>query len=147
MTAPNGFKKSFSLILALLPLTVLLSTAWAAHAAAKIAVVPKWERFEATFKSRTQYTNAFQQATLSVNFVSPNGETNTVPGFWDGGRTWRARFSPGTPGRWTYVTTCSDTANAGLHAQTGDFLCGAAKNQTRFGQHGPIQISRDRRYL
>ena len=31
---------------------------------------------------------------------------------------------PGEAGNWRYTTACSDTANDGLHGQTGEFICG-----------------------
>src|SRR5262245_53511378 len=74
-------------------------------------LVAKWERFEASFKSSVAYTNPVQQTDLAVLFVSPLGETNVVPAFWDGGKTWRVRFSPARLGRWTYTTVCSDPRN------------------------------------
>lgn len=114
-----------------------------AAVAASVTVVPKWERFELTLKSRQAYTNALQQAELRVLFVSPLGETNRTYGFWDGGRTWRVRFAPNFPGRWQYYTMCSDTANTGLHQQTGEFLCSVAMGNSRFREHGPIQVARD----
>ena len=93
------------------------------------------------------YSNAIQDATLTVRFTSPLGETSEVSGFWDGGRVWRARFSPNLPGRWTFKTTCSDSANEGLANQTGEFLCSAAIGPNRFHQHGPVQVARDHRHL
>ena len=78
------------------------------------------------------YSNALQDASLRVVFTSPLGETNEVDGFWDGGRTWRVRFSPDQPGRWKFRTTCSDTANVGLHNETGEFLCTAATGPNPF---------------
>ena len=80
-----------------------------AAAFAKTAVVAKWGRFEHSFKSSLVYSNALQDASLRVVFTSPLGETNEVDGFWDGGRTWRVRFSPDQPGRWKFRTTCSDS--------------------------------------
>ncbi|MBP9900902.1 MAG: DUF4038 domain-containing protein [Verrucomicrobia bacterium] len=115
--------------------------------AAKVMVVPKWERFELTLKSHHGYTNALQQAELRVLFVSPLGETNRAYGFWDGGKTWRVRFAPNFPGRWKFYTMCSDTANAGLHEQAGEFLCSAAAGSYRFGEHGPIQVARDQEHF
>lgn len=115
--------------------------------AADLPVVPKWERFELTLKSRHAYTNALQQAEVRVLFISPLGETNRTYGFWDGGNTWRVRFAPGFPGRWSYYTMCSDTANAGLHGQTGAFLCSAATGNSRFGAHGPVQVARDHEHF
>ncbi len=115
--------------------------------AANLAVVPKWERFELTLKSRDAYTNALQEAEVRVLFVSPLGETNRTYGFWDGGKTWRVRFAPDFPGRWRYYTMCSDTANAGLHGQAGEFLCSAATGGSRFRDHGPIQVARDQAHF
>ncbi len=112
-----------------------------------VLIAPKWGRFEKEFKSTIGYSNAFQEATLKVMFTSPLGETNTVNGFWDGGKTWRVRLSPNLPGRWLFISTCSDTANKGLHNQSGEFTCTANSVATRFGQHGPIRVAQDRRHL
>lgn len=43
-----------------------------------------------------------------------NGATTlTVPGFWDGGRRYLARFLPETPGEWTWSTTSDATELSG----------------------------------
>jgi hypothetical protein len=150
MTAPKPLSqvvtpKNLRLPLAaLLALTILTPTT---APAAELPVVSKWERFEVALKSSVRYTNAVQQAELEATFVSPLGETNRVPGFWDGGKTWRVRFAPDMPGRWVYFTSCSDTANNGLHQRSGEFVCTAATGQTRFGEHGPLRVARNRRHL
>ena len=115
--------------------------------AEQLLVVPKWGRFEQAFESTVKYTNALQQATFMVTFVSPLGEYHRVYGFWDGARTWRVRFSPDQPGRWTYKTICSDRANTGLDKQEGSFLCSSALGQSRFHEHGPVRIARDHRHF
>ena len=115
--------------------------------AEKIFSVSKWQRAEITLKSSVSYTNALQQAEVRALFVSPLGETNRVYGFWDGGKTWRVRFKPTFPGRWKYFTMCSDTANRGLNGQSGEFDCTAAKGESSFGKHGPIQVARDQQHL
>jgi hypothetical protein len=115
----------------------------AASQSKKMPAIPKWGRFEQSFKSAATYPNALQDATLTVLFISPLGETNSVYGFWDGGKVWRVRFSPNQPGRWTFKTACSDAANKGLHNQSGEFLCTAASGWTRFNQHGAIRVARD----
>ena len=111
--------------------------------AANDPVVPKWGRFEQSFESAVKYENPLQDATLSVVFLSPLGETNRVYGFWDGGKTWRVRFSPNMPGKWGWAAVCSDAANKGLHSQSGTFLCTAPTGKARFDQHGPVRVSRD----
>src|SRR5712691_10266161 len=75
----------------------------------KVPVIAEWGRLEQVFKSSVLYSNPLQEAALTVAFISPSGETNSVDGFWDGGKTWRARFSPGQPGRWSFISTCSDS--------------------------------------
>lgn len=118
----------------------------AAHAE-KLSVATKWGRFEQAFKSSVTYENPVQEATLWVVFTSPAGEKREVFGFWDGGRAWRVRFSPDQLGRWTYVTRCSDSGNAGLNGQSGAFLCTSPVGASRFSQHGPVRVARDRRHL
>jgi hypothetical protein len=109
--------------------------------------VPKWGRFEQSFQSAAAYTNPVQQARLMVAFTPPKGEVIKVEGFWDGGQTWRVRFSPNQLGAWSFTTTCSDGANAGLHRQSGTFTCTAPAGKTRFDQHGPVRVSADGFFL
>src|SRR6266511_3287960 len=69
--------------------------------------VPKYQRFEATFDSSATYANPPQEAALTVTFSPPQGDKLKVPGFWDGGKSWKVRFSPMQTGRWKFETTCS----------------------------------------
>lgn len=120
----------------------LLFTGALASVLAADPVVAKWGRFEHTFESSVAYSNPIQQATLRVTFMSPAGETNGVYGFWDGGKTWRVRFSPNRPGKWAWAATCTDTQNKGLHLQSGSFVCTAPAGKTRFEEHGPVRVAR-----
>jgi hypothetical protein len=113
----------------------------------KVPVVAKWGRFEQAFTSGVVYSNALQDARLTVSFTSPLGTKHQVDGFWDGGMIWRVRFSPDQPGRWTYKTRCSDAPNSGLHNQAGEFICSAATGFTGFQRHGPVQVARDHRHF
>jgi Protein of unknown function (DUF4038)/Domain of unknown function (DUF5060)/Putative collagen-binding domain of a collagenase len=110
-------------------------------------VIAKWGRFEKVFTSAINYSNSAQQAGLKVNFTSPFSQTRTIDGFWDGGLTWRVRFSPDEIGTWTFTTDCSDTQNAGLQGQSGEFDCAENFGQTLFDRHGPLRLSDNRRYL
>lgn len=112
-------------------------------ASARDALVAKWGRFEQTFKSSATYQNPLQQCSLKVAIVSPSGATNIVDGFWDGGKTWRVRFSPDQLGYWTFHTACSDKSNRGLNDQSGKFLCTSPLGESRFARHGPIRVARD----
>ncbi|MBC8094985.1 MAG: DUF4038 domain-containing protein [Akkermansiaceae bacterium] len=113
----------------------------------KIPGVPKWTRFEQSFKSSFSYEKPLQSCTFTAEFISPIGITNLVLGFWDGGKTWRIRFLPEQPGRWTFRTRCSDWQNDGLQNQSGEFLCTAPLGTGRFTRHGPIRAARDQRHF
>lgn len=111
------------------------------------STIPRWGLFEATFTSSRAYANPLQDAGLRVTFAAPSRRTQTVHGFWDGGTTWRVRFSPDEVGNWTFTTAASPEADAGLHAQKGSFRVVAPKGTTRFDRHGPIRVSQSRTFL
>ncbi len=119
----------------------------AATQSKKLPVVGRWARFEYAFKSSVGYSNPLREADLKVLFTSPQGETTEVYGFWDGGKVWRVRFCPTQLGRWTFISSCSDAANKGLHQRAGEFLCTAPTGASRFSRHGPVRVARDRRHL
>src|SRR5262249_2505749 len=110
----------------------------------KQPIAPKWGRFEHVLKSSVEYANPLQDVSVRVVFTSPAGETSETLAFWDGGSTWRVRFSPDQVGGWVFTTICSDTKNAGLHYQAGGFLCTANLGQSRFNRHGPVELERSR---
>ncbi len=69
---------------------------------------------------------------LSARF-NQGDRTIVVPGFWDGGDTYRIRFSPPTTGQWNYETK---SATPDLNGKTGTFTVAAPSA----GNHGPVQI-------
>jgi hypothetical protein len=119
----------------------------AATQSTKVAIAPKWTRFEQSFKSTMAYANPWQQASLQVTFISPSGKTNQVYGFWDGGKVWKVRFTPDEIGRWSFHATCSDPLNRGLHNQKGEVVCTAAIRGSNFHEHGSIRVAADHRHF
>src|SRR4051812_37938155 len=90
-----------------------LCAAAIAGAADKTATVH--DRFEVTLESAANYENPPQETSITATFTAPDGQKLTVPGFWDGGKTWRVRFLPTQAGGWKYEIVCSDKSNNGLH--------------------------------
>ncbi|MCU0771167.1 MAG: DUF4038 domain-containing protein [Verrucomicrobia bacterium] len=124
-------------------LTLVLSLAPAGELLARSTA--KGEVFEAEFLSTRPYQNPPQEARLTADFISPDGRTNRVHGFWLGGLRWAVRFSPDQLGHWTYTTECSDSRNAGLHRQSGALLCRVQSLRTDLQHHGRLAVSRDGR--
>ena len=107
--------------------------------------VPRWGIFETSFTAARRAADPLDTR-LRVTFRAPSGASHTVDGFWDGGATWRVRFSPGETGAWTYSTS-AEPGFAGLHGGSGTFRVVAARGKTRFDQHGPIRVARARTFL
>jgi hypothetical protein len=105
-----------------------------------------YQRSEWRLESSKDYPNALQDVSLHAHFTSPSGRQHHVYGFWDGGSTWRIRFTPDETGSWSFRTTCSDPSNAGLRQQ-GTFEVRQATGTTPFHKHGPIKLSDNRRYF
>jgi len=86
---------------------------------------------------------------LTVHFTHESGRSMTVRGFWDGARSWRARFQPGLAGRWAWSSLSDEPADAGLHGRSGDILVqlppAEAPEQHRHG--GILRVSADGTHL
>jgi len=60
---------------------------------------------EWTQRHRNAYPTPFVDMRVEARFTSPSGRVVAVPGFYDGGETWRVRFNPGEAGRWRWKIT------------------------------------------
>lgn len=109
--------------------------------------VPQWQCIEFPFEATIAYDNPFQDGSFGVTFTSPSGRMRTVEGFWDGGTSWRVRFAPDEVGEWTFITQSAHSSDRGLNGQSGRFECSSAVGSTAFERHGPVQLSKNRRYL
>src|SRR3954447_7422234 len=83
--------------------------------------VHRWGRWEGTFESATDYDNPMQDVDLRATLTSPAGVEHQDRGFWDGGRTWRVRFSPDEVGEWRYQLATPGADDSGLNGVSGNF--------------------------
>lgn len=81
--------------------------------------VKTWDVFEITLESSKLPSNPYtglivegKPAFVNATFTGVSGECTgkvyTVPGFWDGDRTWKLRFAPPFSGTWMYETSSTD---------------------------------------
>ena len=78
-----------------------------------------WDLFETDITNPNTYTNPFEDVTLNATFQSPQGETTSFWGFYNGNSTWKLRFMPNQIGTWTYEAIFSD----GTPGIQGQFEC------------------------
>jgi hypothetical protein len=112
-------------IISILTLSILFSSALF-NGGNTQAAVGKWEVFELTLSTTNSYGNPYAEVTLTATFTSPTSKTIQMPGFWDGGQTWKVRMAPNEIGTWTYSTASSDGQ---LNNQSGQFDCIASNKK------------------
>ena len=105
-----------------------------------------WRAVELQFESEKTYADPFGDVTLDL-LLYGNGRQYTVPGFWDGGSTWRVRFVCPTAGSWQYKTVCSDAANTALHGRTGAVECTDYSGDMDIYKHGFVTTRSGEKYL
>jgi hypothetical protein len=91
----------------------------------------KWGLYEVAFTGPAS-SNPYLEISLSATFTQ-GAQRVTVPGFWDGGDTYKVRFSPPTTGTWRYETR-SDAPE--LNSKTGTFTVSAPGANN----HGPVEV-------
>ena len=108
----------------------------------------QWRMSEFTFTAAQEYPNGFISPQFDAVFTAPDGSIYKVPGFWDGGKTWKVRFTPTMPGKWSYVTSCSNAEDSGLRNRKGDFSAKEAAGENPLYAHGGfLKVSENRRHL
>jgi len=110
----------------------------------------QWQLLELPFTAEKDCADPFDftRAKFSAEFRGPSGERLEVPGFWDGERAWKIRFTPTRTGEWSYVTRFSDATDRGLHGQHGVFRAEPPGNDNALRRHGGfLKVSANHRYL
>jgi hypothetical protein len=112
------------------------------------AETPVYQHWQESFLAKAETPTTVE---LRVEFTSPSGKTVIVPGFWDGDKIWRVRFTPLEKGNWSYVTKATPPIE-GLHERRGTFqgVSAAEVSKTRenpFVKHGPLKIGKNRTHL
>ena len=118
--------------------------------AARASSGEQWRPLELAFTAERQAADPFDivRCRFVAEFSGPNGARLTVPGFWDGGKTWKVRFTPTAPGRWSYATVFADKDDRGLHAQQGRIDVAPPTGATDIRRHGGmLRVSTSGRYL
>ena len=75
----------------------------------------KWSMLELPLQAQSSYDNPYVDVTVTATFTGPTGSgiTKNTQGFWDGGHTFKVRFTPTIAGTWVYSIK-STPSDAGL---------------------------------
>ncbi|GGD60374.1 apiosidase-like domain-containing protein [Paenibacillus nasutitermitis] len=116
-----------------------------AHAAAYTTEL--WKAVDIILHSSKSYSNPYIDVEINATFIGPGGISMTLPGFWDGGDTWKFRFAPTVTGNWSYATTASDPTDTGLHGQTGTVVSQPYTGSLEIYKHGFVKADSSNRFL
>ncbi|MEP7364139.1 MAG: DUF4038 domain-containing protein [Acidobacteriota bacterium] len=123
----------------LLALLCLATSGWAAD-------VYRYGRFEASFTASKDYDDPLE-LNVVADFTGPGRAHVRIPAFWDGGRTWKVRFSPEKTGTWTYRVQASDAQETGLHGKTGRVQVKAYRGTNQLYVHGAPRVAPGKHYF
>lgn len=98
----------------------------------------QWSVHEITLAAAGSYDKPYTSVEVAARFTGPDGTETAVRGFWDGGRTFKVRFTPTCQGRWRFAVE-SAPEDEGL-TRAGEFEAAAPLP----GHHGFWR--RDARY-
>jgi hypothetical protein len=107
----------------------------------------RYGRYEQAFESHKDYANPIRDVTVTVEFIGPRRQIVEAAAFWDGGRTWKVRFSPDEAGTWRYEVRSSDPTDRGLHRKAGGFLAPEYRGRNELYRRGRIRLAADRRHF
>jgi hypothetical protein len=96
-----------------------------------------WSPVELSLSSDDPQSSPYTDVEVTAAFEHESGERHEIPGFWDGDRTWRVRFSPPRPGRWTFAV---DGSADGLTA-AGEFDVSAYAGDNPIREHGFLTVA------
>ncbi len=112
--------------------------------------ISQWRSLELRFTAEKDYDAPFdfESVRLTAAFEGPGGEKLELPGFWDGGRTWKIRFAATAPGIWKYTTKFSRPGDAGLHGRQGRVDVQLPDGDNPLFLHGGfLRVSQDGHHL
>jgi len=100
-----------------------------------------------SYQSSKSYPNPFWDVDVDLLVSKPDGNQQVVPGYWDGENTWTFRYSAPDPGKYSFITRCTDTKNKSLHGKKGTIEVVSYTGSNLLYQKGTIQINEDQTHF
>lgn len=126
------------------PLVRVIATLFATGllAAAAAPEVFRYGRFEQAFTAAQDYSDPLKDVKVEVEFSGPEKFRARLPAFWDGGRTWRVRFSPEREGLWSFRVL-----TPGFTPTQGSFRAQVYRGPNELLRRGAPRVSANRRHF
>ena len=102
---------------------------------------------EIRLRSSVGYLDPYNEITLDVLFVGPNGISLRVPGFWVGDNVWAVRFAADQTGDYGFKSVCSNPEDRGLHGRVGIVTVHPYTGTNPLLRHGRLRVAEDKRHF
>lgn len=113
----------------------------------KVSSVPQWSQLELSFEAQNQYKNPYTDQDVWAWFVNTQGDSLIRPAFWDGGNTWKIRFSPPDANMtWQWQLYCS-TDDPGLNTKSGSLQSVPYEGENKLTKQGTLKMSPGKRNI
>lgn len=103
-----------------------------------------WNVLELEFKGVGIYESPYTDVVMEVEFTSPDGVKSVIPGFWDGGNTWKVRFAPYISGCWKWQSS-AEVKDEGLKGKSGEVCVEPYSGENKLYRHGFLKINENGR--
>lgn len=143
------YRNELRILRSMIILLMALSNAFVCASLASAAdyKVQRWRAVEIVLTSSFDYANPFQDVDVTATFTKPGDRAIIRPAFWDGGRTWKIRFSAPDTGLWSMTTSATDVKNSGLNHVHKSIRCDPYTGNLAIYKHGFLRVSKNSRYL
>lgn len=111
-----------------------------------VVIAEQWAETELVFTAQKQVQNPYTDVEFWVEFTGPSNEKLIRPGFWDGGATYKVRFSnPFDKGEWRWKSISSDSTDKGLHGISGNLISAPYSGNNALMKNGLLRMSAGKR--
>src|SRR6201999_3145973 len=114
---------------------------------AQTASVPRNAVWELELLAATEPADPWAEIELDVEFTDPDGRTRAVPAFWNGGRSWKVRYSSATDGVHRYRSVGRAAGETGLEGVAGELTVTGYDGANPLLLHGGPRVADDGRHL
>jgi hypothetical protein len=102
---------------------------------------------EHSLSAQRPHADPFNEVTVDVRFITPDGSERKVPAFWAGGTAWKVRYASELLGTHRWRSECSDISDPGLHGVEGTVTVVAYRGENPLYRHGPIRLKQGSRHF
>ncbi|HSV74731.1 MAG TPA: DUF4038 domain-containing protein [Chthonomonadales bacterium] len=102
---------------------------------------------EIALRAMAPHADPFNDVTVDLVFLAPDGAVRRVPAWWAGGDVWRARYASHAAGEHRWWSECSAAGDPGLHDVRGVVEVTPYEGENPLYRHGPVRVAADRRHF